>query len=155
MEEYGYMENGILRSKIIEQDAQKYKDANGKICTKIITIQAQIDALDDKYKPVDPIDDSKVKDVDDGYIIRLEPYDAGDHIAYNYVKVFDTKKVKSQIQDLKDALSDSDYKITKCYEANLLGESLPYDVNTLHTERQAKRDQINTLESTLSEKEGS
>ena len=52
-------------------------------------------------------------------------------------------------QALKQALSDSDYKITKCYEANLLGEKLPYDMATLHTEREAQRAKINELEAKL------
>lgn len=54
--------------------------------------------------------------------------------------------IKSRIEDLKKELSNSDYKIIKCYEANLLGEVLPYDINALHAERQAIRGKINELE---------
>lgn len=50
-----------------------------------------------------------------------------------------------EISSLKERLSSSDYKITKCMEAQLLGDSLPYDINKLHTERQQIRDKINEL----------
>ena len=53
---------------------------------------------------------------------------------------------KIKIQKLKKELSNTDYKIIKCIESYLIGEVLPYDINQLHTERQAIRDQINKLE---------
>lgn len=58
----------------------------------------------------------------------------------------DKGKVSKEIERLKNILSNGDYKITKCYEANLLGEQLPYDITALHIQRQAIRDQINELE---------
>lgn len=51
-----------------------------------------------------------------------------------------------QIQELKYQLAETDYKIIKCYEYNLAGLDLPYDIEELHTERQALRDKINELE---------
>ena len=148
MEEYGYMDGTYLHSKRIEPLAEKYKDKDGEVKTRIISIQAQINQLGSEWKPVDPVDENKLQ-TDEGYIIILEPFDAGERISYNYIKRFDTKKVKVEIQALKQALSDSDYKITKCYEANLLGEKLPYDMATLHTEREAQRAKINDLEAKL------
>ena len=58
-------------------------------------------------------------------------------------------RVYHKIDDLKKELSDSDYKIAKCYEASLLNQEMPYDIETLYNERQAKRDEINRLESLL------
>lgn len=58
----------------------------------------------------------------------------------------DKGKVSREIERLKSILSDGDYMITKCYEANLLGKQLPYDIADLHTQRQAVRDRINELE---------
>ena len=52
----------------------------------------------------------------------------------------------AEIAQLKAELAASDYKIIKCSEAQLVGEALPYDVQELHTERQAIRDRINELE---------
>jgi len=51
-----------------------------------------------------------------------------------------------EIVQLKAQLAASDYKIIKCSEAQLVGASLPYDIQALHTERQAIRDRINELE---------
>lgn len=51
-----------------------------------------------------------------------------------------------QITALKASLAATDYKIIKCSECSLLGEPLPYDIASLHDERQAIRDQINALE---------
>ena len=43
-------------------------------------------------------------------------------------------------------LSEGDYKVIKCMEAFLCGEPLPYDMQSLHAERQALRLQINNVE---------
>ena len=51
-----------------------------------------------------------------------------------------------KIDHLKQQLTDTDYKIIKCYEYQLAGLQLPYDIQVLHAERQALRDQINALE---------
>lgn len=88
---------------------------------------------------VDDIDTSKIK-TDDGYIIRVTPFDNGDSISYKYEKVIDTQKKKKEIATLKQQLSDTDYQVTKCYEATLIGETLPYDIVTLHKERQSIRE---------------
>ena len=52
-----------------------------------------------------------------------------------------------EIERLKSELQESDYKVIKCAEAICLNEELPYDVASLHKERQALRDKINELES--------
>ena len=54
--------------------------------------------------------------------------------------------IEQKINDLKSKLSATDYKIIKCSEYQLLGYELPYDILTLHQERQSIRDQINLLE---------
>ena len=53
---------------------------------------------------------------------------------------------EEQIAELKAQLTATDYKIIKCSEASLVGEELPYDIITLHAERQVIRDKINELE---------
>ena len=52
-----------------------------------------------------------------------------------------------EIERLKSELQESDYKVIKCAEAMTIGEEMPYDVASLHNERQALRDKINELES--------
>jgi hypothetical protein len=54
---------------------------------------------------------------------------------------------KTEIEKLKQQLSETDYKIVKCSEYQLAGKGMPYDIAALHSERQALRDQINILES--------
>lgn len=56
---------------------------------------------------------------------------------------------RGKLRDLKQMLIDTDYKIIKCYEASLVGEPLPYDVNALVQERNAWREEINQLEAKL------
>ena len=51
------------------------------------------------------------------------------------------------IESLKSELQESDYKVIKCAEAMTIGEEMPYDLASLHKERQALRDKINELES--------
>ena len=51
-----------------------------------------------------------------------------------------------EIEKLKEKLTESDYKVIKCYEVSLVGGTLPYDSAALHEERQAIRDEINRLE---------
>ena len=51
------------------------------------------------------------------------------------------------IEYLKSELQESDYKVIKCAEAMAVGADMPYDMESLHNERQALRDKINELES--------
>ena len=53
----------------------------------------------------------------------------------------------SEIERLKSELQESDYKVIKCAEAMTVCAEMPYDVASLHKERQALRDKINELES--------
>ena len=150
MEQYGYIEDGYLRAVNLEPIAQNYKDSDGTVKTRIISIEMQKQSLGSGWKLVDVVDESKLQ-CEDGYTIMLIPFDAGDHISYEYKKIFDTQKYKKEINDLKQQLSDSDYKVSKCYEASLLGEQMPYDIQVLHTERQAARDRINELENVINQ----
>lgn len=51
-----------------------------------------------------------------------------------------------EIERLKSELQESDYKVIKCAEALTIGAEMPYDMESLHKERQALRDKINELE---------
>lgn len=100
------------------------------------------------WKQVEAIDPSKLA-CEEGYVVRIVPYDDGDKIAYRYETVFDVQHLRRNIEAQKEALTASDYKVIKCYEASLLGQPLPYDIEGLHVERQACRDKINELETTM------
>lgn len=62
-----------------------------------------------------------------------------------------TEKEKTQrkIWDLKEKLSETDYKILKCSEASLQGQEMPYDLDAVVAERDGWRAQINKLEEKL------
>jgi len=129
MAKYGYIENGFLRAREVEQ--------------------GQVQNLSSELKPVDDIDESKTISDDDNYTIRLVPYDNGNRISFNYEKVVNTTKIQGEIDAIKAELSETDYQVIKCYEASLVGEELPYDIKALHEDRNEKRAQINALETNL------
>ena len=68
-------------------------------------------------------------------------------IVDNEQVVDDNGLLLSEIERLKSELQESDYKVIKCAEAMAVGADMPYDVASLHNERQALRDKINELES--------
>lgn len=57
--------------------------------------------------------------------------------------------ILSEIERMKSELQESDYKVIKCAEAMAVGAEMPYDMASLHKERQALRDKINELEKQL------
>lgn len=57
--------------------------------------------------------------------------------------------IQMEIERHKSELQESDYKVIKCAEALTIGAEMPYDVESLHKERQALRDKINELEEQL------
>lgn len=56
------------------------------------------------------------------------------------------EKKQAKIKELQSELNESDYKIIKCNEYELAGLELPYDIEELHKQRQALRDEINKLQ---------
>ena len=56
--------------------------------------------------------------------------------------------LQRQINDLENSFTD-DYKIIKCYEAQLMNRPMPYDYATIIAERDAKRARINELQAQL------
>lgn len=149
MVEYGKIENGIMTSKMLEPYSERFRDDDGEIKERVVTIEEQVSILKElEWKPVDLIDESRMI-AEEGYNIEISPYDAGECISYRYIKTFDRKEVNNKIQNLKKQLSNDDYKITKCYEASLLKEPLPYNVIELHAIRNELRAKINELEELL------
>lgn len=149
MVEYGRIENGIMTSKMLEPYNESFKDNEGEIKERVVTIEEQASILKELgWKPVDLIDESRMI-AEEGYSIEISPYDTGERISYRYIKTFDRKEVNNKIQNLKKQLSNDDYKITKCYEASLLKEPLPYNVIELHALRNELRAKINELEELL------
>jgi hypothetical protein len=55
----------------------------------------------------------------------------------------------SRLNELRSLLESTDYKVIKCYEAQLLSQPLPYDIQALSQERQAWRDEINEIQAEI------
>jgi len=53
--------------------------------------------------------------------------------------------------NMESQLSQSDYKVIKCAEAQAAGSAMPYDAEALHAERQQWRDRINDIDAELEE----
>nr|UWG03696.1 MAG: hypothetical protein [Bacteriophage sp.] len=129
--EYGYIENGYLRSRRIESEAV-------------------VASLSQEWKPVDKIDEQKLQ-CEEGYIVKIVPYDAGDHISFHYEKKQDLQQIRQNIENLKNELKDGDYKVIKCYEASLTKQEMPYNIQELHSQRQLLRQKINELEEKMTD----
>lgn len=158
MVEYGYIdENGYLTSKMLEEYTERFRDDDGEIQERVISIEEQANILSGLgWKPVELVDDTKLQ-CPEYYSVRIVPYDAGDKISYKYEQRFNAKLVRNKIDELKASLTSNDsvigdYRITKCYEASLIGLDMPYDIENLHQQRQSVRDEINKLEVLIASK---
>lgn len=80
-----------------------------------------------------------------------EPYVPTEEEIAEQKKQNQIQELNSQIFSLKTQLNSSDYRIIKSYEYSLANKEIEYDMNSLHEERQALRNQINTLEEELNE----
>lgn len=98
------------------------------------------------------------------FVSKKQPAVEDGYAAIDSYEVIDGKLVQSwsikvcpilindEIEKLKEELSTTDYMVTKCMEASLLGLAMPYDMNELHKVRQPIRDKINELEVILENK---
>lgn len=135
--EYGFIDNGgYLTSRQIEESANNF----------YIIVQ---NLEKEGWKPVDDIDSTQIVADDPSCIVVPIPYYNGDRISFRYLKKFDYQAIKNKIIKLQEELASSDYKIIKCYESFLVTEDMPYDIHSIHVERQNIRDKINELKALL------
>ena len=89
---------------------------------------------------------------DDGsvYVAPVQPEPTEEELA-EQARQQQISQLTVQINDLKAQIAASDYKVIKTYEYDLLGEQTGYDMEAVHAERQALRDQINSLETQLAD----
>nr|DAU63925.1 MAG TPA: hypothetical protein [Caudoviricetes sp.] len=92
---------------------------------------------------------------------RSDPDRAYHYKHYYYINkvvecryILSTELVNSEIVNLKQELSNTDYIIQKAYEYFLVGLETEYDMDEVHAERQAIRDKINELEELLNQEGG-
>ncbi len=146
---YGIIEDGVLKTQdVVERKERRPVIKKGQTVIQefVISVEDQVKVLSESgWKPVDMIDETKLE-CEDGFAIRMAAVEYEDHIGFDYEKVIDQPYYRRKIQELKDELSSSDYKMIKCYEAYLVGEPMPYNAQELHSSRQSLRDSINALE---------
>ena len=58
-------------------------------------------------------------------------------------------QIATEVAILKSQLAETDYRIIKCHEYNLVGMELPYDIQQLHEEREGIREQIREKETLI------
>ena len=146
----GIIKGGIFDVREINEYQTKMELPDGSISTVIMTVEAQLEEYAAKgWKPVEDIDTLQLECSEMFFSTQVIPFDKGESIGFSYDKRLDKRLVERRIDDLKAELSSSDYKVTKCYEASLLGIELPYDIAILHSERQSIRDKVNELEALL------
>ena len=152
MVKYGKIEDGVLRSRDVEAYQERYQETDKgvtQVKERIVTVEDQTKELEKEgWKPLDDIDESKLE-CEEGFSVRIAAVDYGNHIGFEYETVINTQYYRKKIQEMKDELSSTDYKIIKCYEAYLVGEVMPYNAQELHSSRQTLRDNINALEDML------
>lgn len=148
---YGIIEeDGYLNARELEPTLIHEKTGD-RTTAREVSIEEQAAMLPHGWKRVKDIDESQLAQEDETHIIILQPYDAGDCIDYHYIRKFDMQKVKNEIKNLKEELASSDYKVIKCQESNLAGDTLPYDIQNLHEQRNTLRERINALETSILE----
>lgn len=146
---YGFLDGDYLRSFDLTPTTRTYVDSDGKVKTKTVSVEELVEESKAKgWKPVEDIDETQMT-CEEGYVVIPKPIDDGEKITYTYTKVKDEKYFANKIADLKQQLTDSDYKVIKCYESSLVGSDMPYDIKEVHKERQALRDEINELETKM------
>ena len=69
------------------------------------------------------------------------------------IKITDDEReqLEQEVAVLECQLRVSDYEVIKAYAYSVCGIKAPYDMDTVHKERQAKRDRINEIQKILSE----
>lgn len=106
-----------------------------------------------KYDGYSPYVEIKNNDeVPYGYLQRPTYKNEDGKVICTYESYLDYYFLGQEVKRVKQKLSNTDYIIIKCYEAELLGEELPYDKEFLKktaVERAEMRDQINQLQAII------
>ena len=61
--------------------------------------------------------------------------------------------LEAELRDLKQELTNGDYKIIKCMEAYLVGDDMPYDYDALIAHRKNIRSNVEKVEMSMMKQE--
>lgn len=84
--------------------------------------------------------------IDEEYVFDAEKWESIEEAREEAARI---DGIKQKINNLKEMIASTDYKIIKCMEYALNDLESPYDAKELHAERQSLRDEINTLETSI------
>lgn len=129
---------------------KKKTESDEKILKAVVDFEAE---YSDTIKALSEYKELEVSEMPEaGELDQIVPYyeEREDKVIMLWeIRKNDVFRVTDKVKSLKQELSNGDYKITKCYEASLLGSELPYDVKALVEERNKIREEINELEKLL------
>lgn len=147
------MEDGNLVVKTIEPITEISRNEDGVPTPHVVSVDEQAKQLQQGWKPIEDLDESRMTTSRENCIVRAVPFDNGDKISFRYEEIPDRQKVRAEIEKRKAQLTASDYQVIKCYEASLTQQPLPYNMVEVNATRQAIRDEINLLEAELAKME--
>jgi hypothetical protein len=111
--------------------------------TKVVSLSKEKQSETDMVVEVDSVEYDELSNNLDFMFVN------GDEVFLDEVLKEKTLKAiasRDKIQELKLELTQDDYKVIKCYEAQLVGKPMPYNISDLVKKREAIRNEINALE---------
>lgn len=112
---------------------------------RIVTLQERV--IENELPYIELQDKSEVILGQTGLINNQLVFIGLDDEQKNQIRIHE---LKHKLPELKKSLEDTDYKVIKCYEAQLGNEEMPYNLQELLAERKAWRDEINQIEFEIS-----
>lgn len=135
-------ETDSLKNELFDKLKNESPDASDDQLNELT--KKQIDKLiEDGYKE---FVFSEKPIVNEGETAVLSFEERDDKIYQTWTIEIDIQFYQKQIEECKSKLSASDYKIIKSYEAQLVGDALPYNITELREQRQSLRDEIHEFE---------
>lgn len=136
------IETEDLKKELFDKFKKETPDATENHLNELV--KQHIDKLfEDGYKE---FIFSKQPETREGEIAVISFEDIGGKIYQKWDVVIDVDHYNNLIISKKNELSNTDYKVIKCYEAFMCGEDFPYDINGLRIVRQRLRNEINRIE---------
>lgn len=140
----------FLTHKVEWQEARKQRNAQGQLADVTTNMSREFWSEESKDNFITRLEEREITPTVTEYEQPTQDIiDLVDGKNFSYIDeamALIDKPNEAKIAELKTQIQATDYKIIKCSEYQLKGLELPYDINALHTERQALRNMINELE---------
>ncbi len=135
-------ETDSLKNELFDKLKNESHDASDDQLNELT--KKQIDKLiEDGYKEF-VFSEKPIVNEGETAVLSFEEID--DKIYQTWTIEIDIQFYQKQIDECKSKLAASDYKIIKSYEAQLVGDALPYNITELREQRQSLRNEIHEFE---------